>query len=354
MGDDRTRPRTMKDVALAAGVGVATVSRALTGNGHISEETRQRVLQAVEDLTYRPSALGRGLKLQRTDTIGLVIADIANDFYSELTDGVLAAAQTVGKHVIVCVTGEDVDTEREYIDLLVEQRVDGIIAVPVGADALAWRAARSLGVRLAFVDRVVEDLDAPAVVANNVAGAREATTHLLGLGHRAIAFLGGPLSTLTGREREAGFRAAHAEAGVAANEDLIVRSRYTADAARESAVALLDVAGDATALFAANNVLGEAAFTLLRDRGVAVPDELSLVMFDDPPWATLITPAMTVVSQPTREMGCRAMELLIDQDGTGSPLIVMGTKLVVRGSTDRRRPHTRQGRGKPRVRTGGR
>src|SRR5579875_75804 len=349
-GNGQRRPMTMKDVALAAGVGVGTVSRALSGNGHVSEATRQRVLVAAEALTYRPSAVGRGLKLRRTDTLGLVIADITNQFYGEMAAGVLGAAKAAGKHVIVCATNEDADNEREYLDLLVRQRVEAIIAVPVCTNAEAWQDAVALGIRLVFVDRTVDGLATPTVVADNVGGSYEATAHLLRLGHRRIAFLGGPTSKSTGRLREEGFRRAHREAGVEIDESIVRRSRYTWDEAHASALNLLDDRFDATALFAANNILGEAAFMAVRDRGFRVPDDLSLVMFDDIPWSRLTNPALTVVSQPTRDIGQRAVALAADHHLPEGP-VVMPTHLVVRDSCrpplPAKRPRTRQPKASP-------
>ena len=186
------RAKTMKDVAEAAGVGLGTVSRVLTGKGQVSAAARQRVLDAARELDYRPSALGRGLKLQRTNNIGLIVADISNNFYGEFAEGVLSAAKALGKHVIVCASGEDPTTEREYAEVLLQQRVDGIIAFPTGGNIDVWEGARRLGVNVVFVDRVVDSLDIPTLIVDNTSGSRAATEYLLALGHRRIGYLGGP------------------------------------------------------------------------------------------------------------------------------------------------------------------
>lgn len=326
------RPLTIKDVAAAAGVGLGTVSRALSGNGQVSEATRQRVLLAAEQLGYRPSALGRGLKRQRTDNLGLIVADIGNPFYGQLADGVLSAAKALSRHVIVCATSEDPATEAEYVDLLIQQRVDGIIAVPTGTATDCWADAQRLGINLVFLDRTVDGLDVPCVLVDNAGGAKVATEYLLALGHRRIAYLGGPLATTTGRQREAGFRAAHETAGIEVDEEMVVRSRYTWDTAHASALALLEAAPDATALFVANNVLGEAALAALRTRGLRAPDDLSVIMFDDVPWAELTTPAITVVSQPTRQMGQQAARMAVLPPPEEGRVVVMDASLVVRAS----------------------
>ncbi len=326
----RGRPATMKDVAAAAGVGLGTVSRALGSAGRVSEETRRHVLSVAERLNYHPSAVGRGLKRQVSDNIGLIVTDISNNFYGEFSQGVLASAQGLGRHVILGASSEDPATELDYIKLLVEQRVDGIIAFPTGENVAAWRSAIALGIRIVFADRILEGLDASSVVVDNVAGARSLTEYLLTLGHRRIGYLGGPSSVSSGSLRERGYRAAHAELGLPVDETLVLRTRFTRDTAYASAQRLLDVAEAPTALVAANNVLGEAALTAIHDRGLRVPDDISLVMFDDVPWAKLVAPPITVVAQPAFEMGQLATRMVLD--GTEPSTLTLPTKLTIRGS----------------------
>jgi LacI family transcriptional regulator len=316
------RPKTMKDVAEAAGVGLGTVSRVLTGKGQVSAETRERVRGAARELDYRPSALGRGLKLQRTNNIGLIVADISNNFYGQFAEGVLSTAKALSKHVIVCASGEDPHTEREYAEVLLQQRVDGIIAFPTGQNIDVWEGAQRLGVPVVFVDRVVEALAIPTIMVDNVGGSRAATDYLLALGHRRIGYLGGPQALTSGRDREEGFRAAHRQAGVPVVEDLVLRARFTRDTAYASALRLAQSEPAPTAIFASNNVLGEAVLGAVRDSGLRVPEDISVLMFDDVPWAGLTTPPVTVVSQPARQMGDEAARLVL------SPERLPGTRLL--------------------------
>jgi len=325
------RAKTMKDVAEAAGVGLGTVYRALSGNGQVSAATRERVMAAAAHLDYRPSALGRGLKLQRTNNIGLIVADISNNFYGEFAEGVLASAKTLGKHVIVCSSGEDPQTEREYAEVLLQQRVDGIVAFPTGQNAELWEGAQRLGVHLVFADRIFAGLDVPTLIVDNVAGSQSAVEYLLALGHRHVGYLGGPQSLTSGREREVGYRQAHAEAGVPVLEQLIVRSRFTRDTAHASATRLLQSEPRPTALFASNNVLAEAALIAIRDAGLRMPEDVSVVMFDDVPWAKLMTPAITVVSQPARQMGNEAAQMIANPGRTHG-IRVIPTEFVIRQS----------------------
>lgn len=327
----RNRP-TMKDVADAAGVGLGTVSRVFANQGNVSAAARARVEAAADRLNYRPSALGRGLKSQRTNNIGLIVADISNNFYGEFAEGVLAEAKTMGMHVIVCASGENEASEREYIDVLIEQRVEGIVAFPTGTNTDTWRLAEKLGIPVVFADRTVPDLNFPAVVVDNAAGSRRLTEYLLALGHRRIGYLGGPLALTTASQREEGFYQAHAEYGLQVIPQMVVRGRFTRDTAYASALRLLDAKPGPTALVAANNVLGEAVFAAIRDHGLRVPEDISMVMFDDVPWASLIRPAMTVIAQPAWQMGQAAARLVVTPAAEQPRLQVVPTEMIIRGS----------------------
>lgn len=330
----RTRPfrrMTMKDVAKAAGVGLGTVSRVFSGSEQVAADTRQRVLETARQMDYRPSALGRGLKLQRTNTIGLIAGDVSSSFCGELAQGVLSAAKGLGRHVIVCSTGGDPAAEREFAEMLLQQHVDGIIAIPTGENPDAWDAALRLGVHVVFVDRTVDDVAVPTLIADNVAGSRSAVEYLLALGHRRIGYLGGPLTQTSGRQREDGYWLAHEAAGVPVAEELIARSPFTRDTAHASALRVLQ-AGP-TAVFAANNVLAEGALGAILDSGLRVPDDISLAMFDDVPWARVTRPAITAVSQPARQMGEQAVGLAAAPGPVSEAQVrVLPTSFIIRQS----------------------
>lgn len=328
----RSGQPTMKDVASASGVGVGTVSRVFAGSGGVSKATRARVEDAARELGFRPSALGRNLKNRKRTDIGLVVADIANSFYAEFAKGVLNAASARGHHVILFASGEDEQSEREYIDFLVEQRVHGIIAFPTGKNRKNWMSARSLDINVVFADRTIDGLDVPSVVVDNLAGMRRLTAYLLALGHRRIGYLGGPRDLTSGRRREEGYRLAHVEAGVEVHNDLVVRTRFTRDTARTSALSLIDPRKQVTAIIAANNILGEAVLGAVRERGIRVRHGISVAMFDDVPWATLVEPPMTVVAQPPATLGEIATRLVLAPTSEDSHVTVQ-TELMIRGST---------------------
>ncbi|WP_395110085.1 LacI family DNA-binding transcriptional regulator [Actinomadura sp. SCN-SB] len=311
------RAATIKDVAAAAGVGIATVSRVFSGTGSVGAETRERVLAAARELDYRPSALGRGLKLRRGGGIGVVVPDVTDPFYAELVAGVLSCARSLGEHVIVDAAHGDPSREAEIVDRLAEQRVDGIIAVPAG-DAAAWHSAARVGAGVVFADRVLPGLpEIPAVLADDRAGVRTLTEYLVGLGHRRIAFLGaalpgappgGPVEV-----RERAFRDTLRALGVAVDEDLMVAARHERDAAYAAAAGLLqrrDPAGGVTAVLAAGHLLGEAAVLVARELDLRVPADVSIAMVDDVPWAELCDPPLTALARPGHDIGYRACELL--------------------------------------------
>lgn len=331
------RAATIKDVARHAQVGVATVSRVLSGSGSVSPATRERVLRAVQQLEYRPSALGRSLKLQRTGSIGLVVPDITDPFCAELAAGVLACARTLGEHVVLDAAHDEQALEAEIVDRLLEQRVDGVIALPAG-QAAGWRSAVRAGLAVVFAGRALDDLpEVPAVLADDAAGVRAVVDYLAGLGHRRIGFLGAtaPGTALgTTGDREAAFRATLAERGVAPDDDLIVRARTSRDSAFAAAAGLFQSRPDMTAVLAASHLLGEAAVLVARELDLRIPGDVSIAMVDDVPWAELCEPPLTVVARPARDMGYRACEVLLRDPARrerGRP-VVLPTELVIRGS----------------------
>ncbi|MET9242169.1 LacI family DNA-binding transcriptional regulator [Nonomuraea sp. NPDC003709] len=345
------RRATIKDVAEAAGVGVATVSRVLSG-GSASAATRERVLAVAAQLDYRPSALGRNLRQRRTGGIGLLVPDLTDTFYGQLSEGVLACARSAGEPVVIGSTGGDPEQEADLVGMLLEQSVDRLIAVPSG-DADTWSPALRAGMTVVFADRLplqsspedvraaavadlmaldglsaaapARPLDIPAVVADDRAGIRTAVRYLRGLGHKRIAFLGGP-----GQEsRVNAFREA---VGAPVDEELVVFGTGSRDSAYAAASGLFQSRPDLSAVVAGGNVLGEAAVLAARELDLRVPRDVSLVMYDDVPWAELCSPPLTVIAQPGRDMGYRAAELVL-RAGTRKPRsVVLPTELIIRGS----------------------
>ncbi|GAA0855189.1 LacI family DNA-binding transcriptional regulator [Streptosporangium amethystogenes subsp. fukuiense] len=315
---------TIKDVAEAAGVGVATVSRVLSG-GSASPETRERVLNVAAQLDYRPSALGRNLRQRRSGGIGLLLPDITDTFYGRLADGVLTCARSAGEPVILGATGDDPEREAELIGTLLEQGVDRVVAVPSG-DGDGWAPTLRAGLTTVFAHRLSPGhSDIPAVLADDRAGIRTAVDYLTGLGHRRIAYLGGP-----GQEQRLSFF--RQALGPLVDEELVVVARGSRDSAYAAAAGLFQHRPDLTAVLAGGNLLGEAAVLAARELDLRIPRDLSLIMFDDVPWAELCSPPLTVIAQPAQDIGYRAAELVL-RGGTRRPRgVLLPTELIVRGS----------------------
>ncbi|GLW20318.1 LacI family transcriptional regulator [Microbispora amethystogenes] len=311
-------------MAEAAGVGVATVSRVLSG-GSASPETREKVFAAAARLDYRPSALGRNLRRQRTGGVGLLVPDITDSFYARLADGVLSCARSYGEPVTIGVTGDDPEREAELIGALIEQSMDRLIAVPSG-DGDMWAPALRAGLNVVFADRRVRT-DVPSVVPDDRAGVLTAVEYLAGLGHRRIAFLARHGQS----QRVTAFLSAAASLGLPVDRDMVVHARASRDSAYAAAAGLLQHHSDVTAVLAGGNVLGEAAVLAARELDVRIPRDVSLIMFDDVPWAELCSPPLTVIAQPAQDIGYRAAELVLRQ-GRRPPAVTLPTRLVVRAS----------------------
>lgn len=327
MKESGHRRTTIKDVAEAANVGVATVSRVLSGTGSASSATREKVLAAAARLDYRPSALGRNLRRQRTGGIGLLIPDITDPFYARLADGVLTCARSAGEPVMVGTTADDPEREAELIGSLIEESVERVIAVPSG-DGEMWGPAFRAGLSVVFAERLVQGREGvPAVVADDRSGVRTAVEYLAGLGHRRIAFL----ARHGQAQRVRAFRDALVALGVPIDEQLIVHARATRDSAYAAASGLFQHRPDLTAVLAGGNILGEAAVLAAKELDLRLPRDVSLIMFDDVPWAELCSPPLTVISQPAQDMGYRAAELVL-RERRRSPTVTLPTELIVRGS----------------------
>ncbi len=339
MGNSAKKSVTIRDVAQRAGVSIAAVSRALNGSGYVSTEIKQRVQEAALALRYRPHDSARGLKLQRTNTIGLIIADITNPFYSELAAGVLSSAKKWGYHVILAAMDEEPAMEEEYLNVLMEKRVDGILVVATGQNQRTWRDVIDLGIKVVLVDRKVVSLpEADVVLVDNTKGGYAAISYLLGLGHRRIGILSGPVSLTTGQGRLGGYHQAHADAHLVVDQDLVQIVSFKRESGIHGVEQLLALDEPPSAIFATNNLIGEMALFALREKGLRVPEDISLLMFDDVPWASLTTPPITVVAQPISLLGTRAVEQLMlrlqnpDEVVREGRVIVLPPELIVRES----------------------
>lgn len=332
---------TIRDVAAAAGVSVAVVSRVLNpGSGPVAAATRSRVSEVMETLGYHPRTAARELKHGPPTTLGLLLADVSNPFFARLADQVVQEAHSRGIQVLLMTTQEDDQLESERLSTLIERRVSGIIATPTGNNLEIWKKLQDMGTDVVFVDRSIPALPAVDVVTiNNTESARSATALLAAHGHRRIAIISGPASSTTGRDRIAGYREALEAAGLD-QDDLLIRSAaFRGAAGGDAMTALLNLEDPPTALVVANTAQVTAVLRRLAHAGVSIPDELSVIVFEDSPWTELMTPPLTIVRQPIDLLARHSVRLALahaNGKSAGKPTVVrVDAELVERSSVAR-------------------
>lgn len=330
------RPR-IKDIARRLGVSPATVSRALSGTGLVAEPTLSRIRDAARELNYRPNVSARNLRTQRSMAVLMVVRDIGNPFYLEVMKGVEQAAREAGYSVLMGNTENDPDREIGYFDMLRDGHADGMILM-TGKLPARLQAEGLLASDLPVVVALetIEGSGLPHVQIDNLVAARDAVRHLIGLGHRRIAHITGPLPEVMATLRRDGWHAAMAEAGLPVPEAYQQRGDYLLHTGQTLCGVLLDLPEPPTAIFCANDESAFGAVHELHRRGLDVPGDVSVVGFDDIYLSEAIFPPLTTVSQPRAEIGREAMSLLLEVIA-GAELapepIVMPTELRIRGTT---------------------
>ncbi|KQX08137.1 MULTISPECIES: LacI family DNA-binding transcriptional regulator [unclassified Leifsonia] len=307
------KPATIRDVARDAGVSVAVVSRVINeGSGPVAAATRARVVEVIEQLGYQPRAAARELQQRGSTTIGLVLADLTNPFFARLADRVVWEARARGIHVVLLTTQEDEHLEAESIETLIGRSVGSVIATPTGGNAAKWRRLIELGVNVVFVDREIEELpEADVVTIRNDQSAEVTTRHLLELGHERIAFISGPLTTSTGRSRVAGFRQAMTDAGLPVDDRLIRAIPFRGDSGGDAVSALLALPDPPTGIIVGNTAQVRSSLRRIKQIGVSVPEDLSVVVFDDNPWTELVSPPLSVIRQPIDMLASHSVDVAV-------------------------------------------
>jgi len=319
MASSSGRPPTIRDVAARAGVSHQTVSRVINDSPRVTEATRERVLSAIRDLAYVPSPMARGLTTNQTRSIGVVADDVSDHFFARVVAGAEAEARRRGYYLMIGSVEPD-DEEIGYLRLMLERRVEALILArpSVPLDEADLDAARSAGVPLVAVGS--SDLQGvPVVDVDNRQGGYDATRHLLEAGHRRIATIVGPAGWPSAAARFEGHRQALREAGVADDQQLVAHAAdWGLESGQAAAAALLERGADFTALFAHSDLIALGAIRGLRDAGLRVPDDVSVVGYDDLPVAAYVEPALTTVHQPMGEVGARAAGIVLDRIAGGA------------------------------------
>ncbi|MDT0399827.1 MULTISPECIES: LacI family DNA-binding transcriptional regulator [Streptomyces] len=310
---------TMADVARSAGVSVATVSHVLNDTRPVLPHTRQAVLDAIDELGYTPNTLARSLVTSRTRSIGLAVSAISNPYFTEILQGVEAEALQHGYSLLIADPHDDPAHERKVVQLLHERRVEGMIIAPSAqpGELLAYLGRHR--VPAVFLDRLVDlppDDDAPRfdqICAESTEPTARLVTHLAGLGHRRIALVAGRPGLSTTAERITGYRHGLAASGLPYDERLLVHGHSESAGAERATTELLSLGSRPTALVTANNAMTIGALRALRAHGLSVPADIALCCFDDFAWADLFTPRLTAIAQPSRDIGARAVRVLLDR-----------------------------------------
>jgi LacI family transcriptional regulator len=331
----------MKDVAQAAGVSVTTVSHVINETRYVSKELRERVLRVMEDLNYRPNILARSLRQGISHTIGLIVPDNSNPFFAEVARIVETRGFEAGYSVILCNSDGQLEKELTYVNVLLAKRVDGIIFIAASSQSEHIALLTEENIPVVIADRQMLDSDVDVVLVDNYRGGYLATEYLLSLGHRRIGCITGPSDVTPSADRVRGYRDALTAAGLPVDESLIVKGDFRYVSGASGVQQLLDLKEPPTAIFACNDAMAMAAMAVIRQRGFAIPDDMSIVGFDDIPQASFTSPPLTTVAQPIQDIGRIATDLLIERmsGSTSRPSqrIVLDVKLVIRGSCAPRR-----------------
>jgi LacI family fructose operon transcriptional repressor len=319
------------DVAKRAGVSTASVSRVISGAPQVSEETRKRVNAAIKALGYRPDLAARRLRSGRTDTLGLIVSDIRNPFFTEISRAVEDGAYKNGMRVFLCNTDESPEKEAFYLQMMRDENASGVILSPT-LSLLKNMHPQDYPFPMVLVDRCEREAEVDAVVLDNFDAAYRLTDHLITQGHRRIVFLYGSLGS-TGPQRHQGYLAAMSAAGLTPEaEPITPRS----ERAREVAERLLRRSPLPDALVASSGLVLQGIAEAVKAVDVKVPSPMAVAGFDDLPWTSLVTPDITVIRQPTEEIGQSALRLLLDRIAMPERSVrrvVLRGELVVRGST---------------------
>ena len=331
---------TIRDVARLAGVSVATASKVISEKGIVSSKLTERVRSAMEALDYRPNEIARSLKVRQTQTIGMVIPDITNAFYTNVIRGVESEARAHGYSLILCDSNDDRALEQANLNTLFARRVDGVLLAPSKVYDPQDRLIRRR-FPLVFYDRIPPGFTGSAVVTDNLGAAHEGTRHLIELGHRRLAIITGGLTFTNGQDRLEGFRKALQQAGLPLYDEYLQQGDFRLEGGYSCGLKLLKLPAPPTAIFCCNNQMTLGLMRALTELDIHCPSDVSILGFDDFDWAANFRPRLTTLAQPSLEMGKQAAQMLLrriesDKEGNNSDeekVVALKAELRVRDST---------------------
>ncbi|MDD4868920.1 MAG: LacI family DNA-binding transcriptional regulator [Kiritimatiellae bacterium] len=330
---------TLKRIGKQLGISVTTVSRILNGHARryrISKETEKSVVKLAAELKFVPSRLARGLRLNKTTTIGLVIPDISNPFFASIANGVTVEAHRNNYGVILCDSQDNVDMEIESLEVLFSRGIEGLLLCPVGQSCEHLKKFERSRFPIVLADRYFPQITIPYVASDNFAGARDATQYLIENGHRQIMCLQGLRNTSPNKDRVRGYEAALAAHSIPVNRDIMVGNSFNEQCGYSETRQLLENKQNFTAILAFSNLLMLGALRALSEAKLRIPDNLSMISFDDQPYMAHLSPPMTTIAQESSEIGQKAVRLLLERiqspDKSTPEGVLLPTRLIVRES----------------------
>lgn len=337
---------TISDIAKLANVSKATVSRVINNKTEgVGKETREKILNIMQECNYQPSLLAQSLVTKKTKSIGLIIPDIMNPFFPQVVRGAEDYANKHGYHIFLCNSDKSIEKEKEYIKNFVEKSVDGVIlASNMSKDESkntsdAYNLLKQRNIACVLLDRFIENNNYTAgVYLDNIKGAYMATDFLLNHNHKEIAFITGPLAVETSANRLKGYEMALNNRGVSLNTELVMQGDYIVNSGYNHTMKLLEHGKKFTAIFAANDLMAIGAIKALRCKNIKIPDEVEVIGFDNIEISQLVEPALSTIAQPMYEMGRIGARLLIKLIGSlelKSKSIMLEPELILRGTTRR-------------------
>lgn len=301
---------TIKDIAKATGLGLATISSYLNG-GNVREQNRVKIEQAIEELHFEVNEVARGLKTNRTRMIGIVIPELNNIFYAEIITEVEDVLRSHGYAALICDCRTDEQREAEAIEFLYHRRVDGLLMIPSGKKSSGIQKFLKAKKPVVLIDRMLKHVDCDCVLVDNEGAARGAVRRLARAGHRRIGMIAGPEDIYTAEERFRGYRLELEDAGLPVQDSLVVRGDYTISGGMRAIKKLVLENPGMSAVFISNYEMTLGAVIELNELGIQIPRELSLIGFDNVEFARASIPKLSIVTQPTREIGCKAAERML-------------------------------------------
>ncbi len=335
MSESPHKPVTIKQVAEFAGVSTATVSRVISGSGTVTKKLLKRVQNAIEQLDYHPNQAARRLRRRNTKLVGVVISDIQNPYFSTLVEGIESVLLENGYLLLLGNSSENPEREHQHLNTFLSEHVSGVIFTSTGDDISHYKKFRTAGIPLVAADRKLTNLDVDFIQLANDEAAFKAVNHFLVEGHRRIGLIAGPSNLSTGSERCAGYQRAILSAGLPVDQKLIQIGNFRQDGGYQSMGALLDLPDPPSAVLVSNNLMTLGALQMIHERDLNIPDQISLIGFDDMAWAPSLRPPLTVIAQPVYEMGITAARLLlarIKEPEGPFQRVTFEAKLIVRAS----------------------